>query len=610
VDDPVDMWCGPDDLPRQFSRRRTICLNSVPSSNNVHVKIENIATKLAQNLPPIVLDLIEVASYIYAGDQCVVRGGKTLPKDGQDWKREFRYYLPVRCLQIWQDEDVKAALVSTLRFLSDDYFEFDFRQARKTAKIEDYFDFDQGKPWFDADQVMLFSGGLDSLAGLAETVKTGSGKIVLVSHRPAPQTDSLQRSLLEDFAQLTDSKKRLLHVPVWINKDADLTRDTHQRTRSFLYASLGVALAHVHNLNQAFFFENGITSSNLAISPSVLGARASRTTHPRTLKGFSLLFSKLFDRAFSVENPYFWKTKADVIRTILDCGARELIRHTSSCSRVRTSDPLGRHCGVCSQCVGRRLAILANSAEGDDPEEHYRIRLPLDPIPKDSERAMVELIVKSAREFGKTTPGDLYGNHPEAIDILSSLTVKADRSAGMLFELHQRHGQQVCGALGQIVASSEQLIARGDVPANSLLSMILGQSPEETPAPDERPKIVLPEGTRWKDITIEVVGNDAAKILVSDESYAASASEMGFWDKRKKLPNRIWDLLVDFAEAGGVLHISSSERSREWRPKDFQRLRAGLKTFLQLEDDPLHPYDPGTGYKTRFNVLYDRTVKS
>jgi 7-cyano-7-deazaguanine synthase in queuosine biosynthesis len=608
MDDPVNIWCGPDDLPTQFGRRHTINLDSVLKSHNVHVKIANITDKLAQNLPPVILDLIEIASYVYAGDQCITRGGKTLPKNGKDWKREFHYHIPVRSPGTWQNDEVKAALVNTLQFLSDDYYEINFRQSIKTANLADYFDFDKGKPWFDADRVMLFSGGLDSLAGLCETIKTGTDRIILVSHRSAPQTDNLQKNLLVDFVRLTDSEKRLLHVPVWINKSEDLTKDTHQRTRSFLYASLAGSLAYLHNLNQAYFYENGITSSNLAIAPSVLGSRASRTTHPRALKGFSLLFSTLFDREFSFENPFFWKTKADVVKTIIDCGAGNIIRHTRSCSHVRTADPVGNHCGVCSQCVGRRLAIMANSAEAHEPDSMYMTKLPLDPIPKDSERAMVELIIKAAREFSKMTPGEFIYSFPQVTDILGSLPMKADDSAPLVFELHQRHGRQVCQSLGEIVTSNESIIAQGDVPANSLLSMIFGQSTEAASKLVTKPKIELLEGTRWEDITIEIVGNDAAKILIGDLPQAATALNMGLWDRKKRLPNKVWELLVDFAEAGGHLLKTSKERRRDWQPKDYERLRKALRDFFHLKDDPL-PYTKNAGYKTRFRILYDRTVK-
>ncbi|MFH1373380.1 MAG: 7-cyano-7-deazaguanine synthase [bacterium] len=610
MDEPVDIWCGPELLPRSFSRRRTVLLNTVPDFHNVNLRIKNITKKLAKNLSPVVLDLLEIASYVYAADQSVRRGGRTLRGDGKDWRREFVYHIPVRRLDLWQSEETSEALVNLLTFLSDDFYEFKFRELTREVDPQTYIDFDEGRPWFDANKVMLFSGGLDSLAGLCESVKDDNQRIVLVSHRPAPQTDHLQRKLLADFTGLTESQKRLLHVPVWINKAEKLTKDTHQRTRSFLYASLAASLAHMHNLSKVYFYENGITSSNLAIAPSALGARTSRTTHPQVLKGFSRLLSVIFNQDFSVDNPFFWKTKADIVKIIRDCGAKDLIRHTSSCSHVRSGNPLGNHCGVCSQCIGRRLAILHNSAEADDPEEMYRVRMPLDPITKDIERAMLELIIKAARDFESADVVSFFGRYGQAMAIVTALDMKSDPAANRLLELHKRHGQQVCQVLQDIVETHGGLVARGGVPANSMLSMIAEQ-PTKTPAvPKGCMPISLPEDTVWEDITVEIVGNDAAKIFIGDQYHAVTAFDMGFKDHKKNLPNRIWDLLFDFAEAGGTLAWSSEERTGHWYHKDFQRLRNTLKAFFGLTEDPLAPYDKKVGYQTRFSILYDRTAKT
>ncbi len=609
MDEPVNIWCGPDPVPKGLNRRRTVQLNTIPEFNNVKLKIENITRKLAKNLPPVVLDLLEIASYIYAADQTVRRGGKTLRGDGKDWRREFAYHIPVRCLDLWQSEETTEALVNLLTFLSDDFYEFSFRELTKEVDAQAYIEFDEGRPWFEADKIMLFSGGLDSLAGLCESVRDDEQRIVLVSHRPAPQTDHLQKGLLADFTELTGSKKRLLHVPVWINKTEKLTKDTHQRTRSFLYASLAASLSHMHGLSKAYFYENGITSSNLAIGPSVLGARASRTTHPQALRGFGKLLSIVLEQNFVVENPFSWKTKADIVKIIVDAGARALIRHTSSCSHVRSGNPLENHCGVCSQCVGRRLATLYNSAEADDPEEMYRVKMPLDPIAKDMERAMVELIIKAARDFENVDVVSFFSRYGQAMELVTSLAMKSDEAANRLLDLHKRHGQQVCQVLQSVVEAHGGLIARGDVPANSMLSMIA----ERTVAPAIVTKgdqtISVPEGTTWEDITIEIVGLDAAKIFIGDQYQVVTAFEMGFEHRRKKLTNRLWDLLLDITDAGGTLKWRSPERSRDWTPKDYQRLRNTLKTYFGLLSDPFFPYDKELGYKTRFQILYDRSVK-
>ena len=56
-----------------------------------------------------------------------------------------------------------------------------------------YFDFEEGKSWFEPDSVLLFSGGLDSLTGVVEELQDPSRKLLLVSHRPVSKIDKPQR---------------------------------------------------------------------------------------------------------------------------------------------------------------------------------------------------------------------------------------------------------------------------------------------------------------------------------------------------------------------------------------------------------------------------------
>jgi hypothetical protein len=60
--------------------------------------------------------------------------------------------------------------------------------------------------------------------------------------------------------------------------------------------------------NKLSFFENGVVSFNFPISEHVLGARASRTTHPRVLADCSRLFSQLLSDNISIQNPYLYVT--------------------------------------------------------------------------------------------------------------------------------------------------------------------------------------------------------------------------------------------------------------------------------------------------------------
>ena len=222
---------------------------------------------------------------------------------------------------------------------------------------------------------------------------------------------------------------------------------------------------------------------------------------------------------------------------------------------------------------------------------------------------MVELLVKTGRDFAQLDHHGFLSSFPMAASIASSLDGRSGDNAVKLQELHQRHGQQVCSVMETYVGANKGRIARGDVASNSLLSMILGGPAAARAKSPAKRAWSLPDGTKWEDITIEIVGLDAAKIFVGDVMHAATAAEMGFEDKKKGAPNQLWHLLIDLAEANGSLNWKTPARSRDWTTTDFQRLRKSLKQYFSLDDVPFHPYSRKSGYVTKFEILYDHTVK-
>src|SRR6266576_6029894 len=98
------------------------------------------------------------------------------------------------------------------------------------------------------------------------------------------------------------------------------TVEYSQRTRSFLFVSLGMAIARAFGRDTIQFFENGITSFNLPIAEHVIGTRASRTTHPKTVAAFARLFSLLLQRRVNIENQFLWRTKSEVVEILRTNG--------------------------------------------------------------------------------------------------------------------------------------------------------------------------------------------------------------------------------------------------------------------------------------------------
>jgi 7-cyano-7-deazaguanine synthase in queuosine biosynthesis len=607
VDEKHLIWCGPDPSPKDIGGiyKRVIKLNSFPEKGNINLKFENISTRLAQNIPPLAMDLLEISSYVYCADQSVRRGGKTWPQDGKKWIRNFVFNIPVRNIDIWNKEDIKEQLSETLGFLSDDNYEFNFRKCERDIPTEQYFDFDQGQPWFEADSILLFSGGLDSTAGMIDETVNKNNNVVLVSHRPAPQISKRQLELLKRFRFLSDSPKKILHIPVWVNKDPGLTKDFNQRTRSFLYASLAACVAFFYKLDAIKIYENGIISTNLPLSGQLVGARASRSTHPKVLAGLSKLLSTVFGFEFKVENPYFWKTKSDVVRVIKDSDLSPLIKITNSCSHTRAASILHSHCGVCSQCIERKLATLYNGIEEDDPDEKYKIRLFEDPLDQPDAKKMVEPYFGYTEFLEQASIDQFFARFGEVQRVLNHVGLTPSEAARKVYELHRRNGRQVGEVTAKQIKRNIDNIRLKKINPNSLMAILVKQ-PIRKKIESGSVTFPTPRGTRWEDITIEIRSDDSARIKVDDTVKTYTAIDMGFRDGRRgDRLNLQWDLLVLFAEKNGILSWESGNGGPVIYKK-IQRLKDALKAFFHLQDSPIKTYQKKSGYTTRFKIFDKR----
>ena len=167
--------CGNLETPLG-ARGSVLSLTLHGRSPNVRLKIADISRPLLANIPNVLIDLLEVASYVYAADSAIPRGGRTDAQMGAHWRRKLRFVIPVRLPELWSSEPVRSALVETLSFLSDDEYELEFSRLEDLPALAEYFEFSGADTiGFTPDDVILFSGGLDSFAGAVEQL-VGSNK--------------------------------------------------------------------------------------------------------------------------------------------------------------------------------------------------------------------------------------------------------------------------------------------------------------------------------------------------------------------------------------------------------------------------------------------------
>lgn len=320
-------------------------------------------------LPDRFLDLLELAAYVFAADRLTSRG----PVDSveyQAWSRSFRFVVKIRDYNFWCQSSVRNALKEALCFATGDSdYEFIFQPGHETpaTNLFDREDVFIGKG--DNVGIMLFSGGIDSLAGAVQQLQKTHSRICLVSHLSQPGTMRTQKMLAR--ALQTEYTDRVSVYQFRTNLQGERAKEETQRTRPFLYGSIGFALAHGLDQDRFFVHENGVTSLNFARREDLLNARASRTTHPQTIGRLAHLFSLIAERRFTIETPFLWLTKADVVRTLRDAGRGHLLPSSVSCSRTYKSGVNTTHCGECFQCLDRRIGIYGAQANELDNEGLY-----------------------------------------------------------------------------------------------------------------------------------------------------------------------------------------------------------------------------------------------
>ena len=228
------------------------------------------------------LDLLEIAAYVYCADRHTFRGEKDA-LEFHAWSLSLRFVICVRDYDFWSQPQVTRSLEELLRFLSG-YKEICFTfQPGHTTPPNNLFDTEDFTVADGANsEVMLFSGGVDSLTGAVELLATTEKRLLLVSHRSGlPSTSKTQNALVQALSQRYPSRIQPFKFRCGLTKDR--AAEETQRTRFFLYSATAFALASSIDKNTIQVFENGVTSLNFPKRQDLMHGRASRTTHPKTI---------------------------------------------------------------------------------------------------------------------------------------------------------------------------------------------------------------------------------------------------------------------------------------------------------------------------------------
>jgi hypothetical protein len=314
-------------------------------------------------------DFFLISSLVYGVDNLLSR--ELYSVDG--WAREIEVVFPVKNVGLWQGNE--ALLSEILKFLTGDYWTVSFTQLNvANLYIEKKGRWKQNIPIYEKQAIKcnsLFSGGLDSLVGVINSLNTlGNGeKIILASHFDSnsvgPNSD--QTALEKILSQNFPDKIYWVQTTITLSRDdvtgTSLPLEDSYRSRSFLFIGIGLYFFTGETpSNKLLIPENGTISLNYPLTPSRASSLSTRTTHPYMLQLLQDLINKTIG-SITVTNPYSLQTKGEMVANCINqrlledtygesvsCGKRGRKTHWD----IKTGT---NHCGVCMPCIYRRAAL-------------------------------------------------------------------------------------------------------------------------------------------------------------------------------------------------------------------------------------------------------------
>jgi 7-cyano-7-deazaguanine synthase in queuosine biosynthesis len=320
-------------------------------------------------------------------------------------------------------------------------------------------------------------------------VVEGGAKPVLVSHHPAPVLDRRQQVLIGHLRRLMP-QWYFPQVSILVNKAKSQARDASQRTRSFLFASLGAGIADALGVEDVILADNGVVSINLPVNDQLVGALASRSTHPKFIGLFNRLVSRVLESKPVVSNTFWNRTRADALEVLKRAQVPQLLQESNSCSRSRGLPNVTPHCGTCSQCIDRRFATITACMEEHDLPERYRTDVFRDALQGDG-LTLAESYVRFARNVYGLSEEQLFDEYPQLNDCILPEDPRPDVTAQELAGMIKRHAGEILWVMEEQVSKARSDLVKHTLPATCLIQIAVIR--DKVPFEEVVPQIRLAE---------------------------------------------------------------------------------------------------------------------
>lgn len=322
---------------------------SVPLGEGLSIQTGLLHEVCFTDVSPLSHDLSVLLGAVKCADRSIVR------RHTLGWGRSINVVVPVYELGTWRRTEVAQALNNLLQYLTGDVWSVSFvKRKRKVACVGQLL-------LLSAPERMRvfvpFSHGLDSFAQSELLARIDSSVEVIPVHLRSSSQESSMRSV----GRSAKNGPPVISVAARVNepKRAELSF----RTRPFLYDSLAAYAAVLSGGGDVLIPENG--QGSLGGSLVRLGAEAPlRSCYPGFTSRLSAFFRHLTGQEVNFRHPALFRTKGQVLKELMKHRPQSSVwlkAHPSCSYDARHAHRGGErvHCGVCGNCLLRRMSLHA-----------------------------------------------------------------------------------------------------------------------------------------------------------------------------------------------------------------------------------------------------------
>jgi len=306
------------------------------------------------------IDFLRIAASVYFVDRLVRRYGRS---------RSIRVRVPVRQHEFWTSAEVAGTVRDTLEFLSGgDDWELCFTVDRSSIERSQAL-----LSSMEDNLVCLYSGGLDSAAGLAS--RLSCNKIRRVTPITVWHQADQKRLVESQYEELKSFPCEIVPLfvktaMIWRDRAQKRRQESTQRCRSFLFATVAAVVAGACGQDSVEALESGVGAINFPLTRGMIGWKATRGSHPTFLRLMSRLASLVSDQQIDFDLPFADDTKGEMVKRLGELRLPSLALKSVSCIAYPLRRKRAAQCGSCAACLFRRQAMFA--AGISEPEQSYR----------------------------------------------------------------------------------------------------------------------------------------------------------------------------------------------------------------------------------------------